>query len=331
MPARLLLLVALILALLPLAACDGPKARPAGPLRVAVTIAPLAGLVQPFLPKDADLTILMTPGRSEHGYEFSAQDLATLGRADVVVLVGLSLEPKIEQFLREHPSPNRQVVHFAKSVGLESPKDDDHAHTDAAHSHDDHAHHAHDEHGNCIHTEGDPHLWLDPILVSQLVPAIRSAVQTAQKSLGTDDAVRLAAVEAEVLKQVLAVDDEYRKALEPLAGKGIVTHHAAWGRLAERYGLKVAEVLRPVESVEPDAAHTARVIEAVRASGSGTIFVEPAYDRRSAERIAAAAGARVVTVDPLGTGDWFGMMRSNLVSFVDAFTGPGSDSTGTSR
>jgi zinc transport system substrate-binding protein len=320
MLARVLVLISAIFALLPLTACEGPKTRPSGPLRVAVTIAPLAGLVEPFLPKDAELTILMTPGRSEHGYEFSPEDLATLGRADVVVLVGMSLEPKIEQFLAEHPSPRRQVVHFAQSVGIEPPKDGDPAH--AGHDHDNHAHHAHDEHGNCIHTEGDPHLWLDPILVTQVVPAIRSAVQTALKELGSDDAARLAAAEAEVLKQVLAVDDEYRKTLEHFAGKGIVTHHAAWGRLADRYGLKVAEVLRPVESVEPDAAHTARVIEAVKASGSGTIFIEPAYDRRAAERIAAAAGARVLTVDPLGTGDWFGMMRSNLVSFVDAFSVP---------
>lgn len=302
--------------------CDakGGK-RAAGPLRVVVTIPPLAGLAQPLLPKDAELKTLMAPGRSEHGYEFTAEDLATLGRADVVVLVGMMLEPKVEQFLKEHPSAGRQVVNFAASAGLAGPDDAEHKESGKddhkGHAHGDgHEGHDHDEHD---HAAGDPHLWLDPIFVSQLVPAMRSAVQTALKAQGIDDSARLESAEREVLAQVLRVDDEYRAGLAPHQGKGIVTHHAAWGRLADRYGLKVAEVLRPVESVEPDASHTAKVVEALKVAGAKAIFIEPAYDRRSAERIAEAAGARVVTMDPLGSGDWFAMMRGNLKTLVEAF------------
>jgi zinc transport system substrate-binding protein len=314
----------LILALGLVPACTGKKGRAPGPVRAVVTIAPLAGLVKPLLPPSAEIKILMAPGRSEHGEEFTADDLANLAKADLVVLVGMSLEPKVEAFLKEHPDANRQVVNFAEAVGVTA--EHDHAHD---HDHD----HGHE---HCDHSGGDPHLWLDPVLVAQVVPSISkaaaAAVQLAGPTSSTDGKVdtaasqtwtkvQLPAAESELLAQVLKIDDEYREALKPHAGKGIVTHHAAWGRLAERYGLKVAEVLRPVESVEPDAAHTATVIEAVKASGTGVIFIEPAYDRRSADRIAQASGARLVTIDPLGTGDWTGMMRANLAGFLDAFGG----------
>lgn len=295
--------------------CDSKSAGPQ-PVRVVVTIAPLSGLTRPFLPQGADLRVLMAPGRSEHGYEFTPDDLAALGRADVVVLVGLGLEPKVEQFLKEHPSRTRQVVNFGQCAGIETPRDADHK---DPHDHSQEAEHA-EHHDGCDHDHGvDPHLWLDPIFVSQLVPAIRSAIETAEKARGSDRSEMLRNIEASMLAQVLKVDDEYRSA--SLKGKEIVTHHAAWGRLADRYGLSIAEVLRPVESVEPDPAHTAAVVEAIKSRHVPAIFIEPQYDAGAAKRIADAAGVKVLTLDPIGTGDWVEMMRANLKVFKEAFAG----------
>ena len=255
----------------------GAGVRAAGPMRVVVTVAPLAGLVRALAPAGAEVKVLMAPGRSEHGQEFGPEELTALGRADVVVMVGMMLEPKVDAFLASHPDERRQVVDFGKTVGLAGEHDAEHR--DAAHDeakgggHEGHDHGPSEGHEGHDHGDGDPHLWLDPVLVTQVVPAIRSAVQTAGKALGQDDSARLGAAEGELLAQVLKVDDEYRAGLAGFKGRGIVTHHAAWGRLAERYGLKVAEVLRPVESVEPDAAHTAAVVEALKAAGAGLLFL----------------------------------------------------------
>ena len=100
--------------LLALAACDraGPAApaTPDATFRAVVTVPALAGLVKPMLPKDAELRILMQPGRSEHGYEFTPTDIAALGRADLVVYVGLGLEPQVHTFIQKRPSDTRRVV-----------------------------------------------------------------------------------------------------------------------------------------------------------------------------------------------------------------------------
>lgn len=286
-PRRILALCVAICALVLAPACSRTP-QDDGKLRVVVSIAPLHGLVKPLLPADAELTVLIAPGHSEHGYELSTADAATLDRADLIVLVGLGLETQIEDFLRKHPSDKRRILHFASAAGI-APA------TPAP----------------------DPHLWLDPVLCTQLIPALRQEIAAADRgrhnSLPGEDAER------KLIQEILAVDDEYRRALAPLAGRAIVTHHAGFSRMVDRYGMRVAAVIRESESSEPDAAQSVAVIDAIKKEHVPAIFVEPQFDAKAAQRLADAAGVAVGHLDPLGDGDWFALMRSNLRSITTAF------------
>lgn len=282
-------------------------------LRIVVTIPPLAELATRLAPSGASVTILMPPGRSEHGHEFTPGDLARLARADVVVYVGLGLEPQVEMFLAQRPDPRRREVCFATAVGIHQT---DHHH----HNHD----HDHD-HGECDHDGTDPHLWLDPELVRRLVPVLSGAIGSALKSSGREspEAVHaLIQAEEDLERDIAALDAEFRTALEPLRGMPIVTHHNAWGRLADRYGLRIAAVLRPIESAEPTPGQVAQAVSAIREQGASMIFVEPQFDAAPARRVADAAGASVGVLDPIGDGRWFDLMRSNLVSLLGAAREP---------
>lgn len=319
---RCILLFTVSLAL-GLAACERAGQPGAGPYRAVVTVPALAGLVRPLLPPGAGLEILMRPGRSEHGYEFSPTDIAALGRADLVVYVGLGLEPQVRAFLQKRPSDRRRTVCFAEVVGLEQPgpvpERHDHAHEDAH----DHGPADADEHD---HGVIDPHLWLDPVLVRQLIPAVRAQIEAGLAATGRlDDSARsrLEAQQARLLAEIDAIDEAHRARLAPFAGQAIVTHHAAFGRLAERYGLDIAEVLRPMETAEPAAGQVAKVVEAVKSRHVPAIFVEPQFDASAARRIAEAAGVQVGTLDPLGSGDWAGLMRANLEELASRLAGPG--------
>lgn len=310
MPRCLALLLSLLS--LALAACDR-SAPPDHAFRAVVTVPALAGLVKPMLPKDAELRILMQPGRSEHGYEFTPTDIAALGRADLVVYIGLGLEPQVHTFIQKRPSDTRRVVCFAEVVGLQEPGRPPAPH-DHAHDHD-HAPAEDHTHDHAV----DPHLWLDPVLVEKLIPAIRDQVAAALRAKGRlDDAARARLDEAagSVQAEVAAVDREYRERLAPFAGRALVTHHAAFGRLAQRYGLEVAEVLRPIESAEATAGQVAQVVAAIKSRHVPAIFIEPQFDPAAAKRVAEAAGVAVGTLDPLGSGDWAGLMRANLNELV---------------
>lgn len=340
---RLLLIVIAIGGLAPLVLTSSTgcerAATPArtGTLRIVVTIAPLAGLMRELAPPDAKIETLMPPGRSEHGYEFTPRDIAKLGAADVVVSVGLGLEPQITAFLDARAGSASSAHTSAVTLGIAlrlqqpgvsmPPHTHDHdeggstdtpapAEVTSASQPDSDSHgHVHDE--SCEHGPVDPHVWLDPALVLQTVPALKTAIREALERRGTwnsDAHARLDSAESRLNARIAALDQRFRDALAPFAGRAIVTHHAAFGRLAERYGLRIAEVIHHADNAEPSPGQLAAVTAALTRERVGVIFVEPQFNPQAAQRLAQAAGVRVGRLDPLGDGDWFAMMESNLAA-----------------
>jgi zinc transport system substrate-binding protein len=288
-------------------ASAAPDAYEAAPLNVVVTVPSLKGIVEPLLPKGSSVQMLMKPGRSEHGYEFTASDLAELSRADIVVYIGLGLETRVENALQRKRNPIREVVCFADVLGL---KQGD-------------AHHHHEPGEVCSgdHGEGwvDQHLWLDPVLVSSLVPALETSIRsvlTSKRALNETAERGLSAAARQHISNIDLLHREYESRLAPARGRAIITHHDAFSRMADRYGLRVAAVIRPGQAAESTPADIARVVEAVQESKVKAIFFEPQFSVKAAQRIASNAGVELRPLDPLGDGDWFAMMRTNLESLA---------------
>jgi zinc transport system substrate-binding protein len=299
----ILLLVAAVVAVV-VAGCREAAPKAGTPIKAVVTVAPLKGILEPLLPEGSSVRVLMQPGRSEHGYEFTPSDIAELADADIVVHVGLGLEGNLAAVLEKQKVPLRQVVCFADAVGI---KEDGHDH---AHDHDhDHAHHDH---------AADPHLWLNPVLVDALVPSLSLAVLKSEEARGkkSEEVLkRLDVAAMELRRRIRSVDETWGESLKPFRGQAVVTHHNAFSRPAERYGFQVAEVIRAFEG-EPTPGDLAKVVDAIKAQNVRVIFVEPQFDARAAERIAELAGVSVGSLDPIGDGDWFKLMEQNLASLV---------------
>lgn len=288
---------------------------PAAGLNTVVTIPPVKGLVAPLLPEGSTLRVLLTPGRSEHNYEFTPADMASVEQADLVVFVGLWLEPRVEKFLDANPSTRRVDVGLADAAGVHADEDEknEHGKEAAGHKHDD----------ACEHSV-DPHVWLDPVLMKQALPTLAAGVRRAMEQRGLWSAgaeQRLNESLAKEAARIEEIDREFREALAPFKGAKIVTHHAAFGRMALRYGLTVAEVIRVNENEEPTPGRIAAVVQSVKKEGVRVIFVEPQFNAAMAERVAKAAGVKVGRLDPIGDGDWYAMMRGNLSALVEGLSG----------
>lgn len=300
-------------------------AREPGPARVVATIAPLGALSRELLPEGAQLRVLLPPGRSEHGYEPTPEDMAALARADVVVYVGLGLEPRVEEFLKKNPSARRVDLSMAAALKLER-EEHDHEHGPRGGDVHDHAEEQAAENPHAGHDHGpiDPHVWLDPVLVKSFVTPLADAIDHAARAagpLGAEQEATLVASREALAKKLDDLHAEYGAVLGPLAGRSIVTHHSAWGRLASRYALKVAAVLRPIETTESTPADIAQAVEAVRGHGATAIFVEPQFNNESAGRVAQAAGVKMLVLDPLGGEDYFSTMRANLAALKEGLGG----------
>jgi ABC-type Zn uptake system ZnuABC Zn-binding protein ZnuA len=300
-PVRVLIAALLALAF---AAC-GPagcgRAEPEDrPARVIVSIPPLMGLLQPMFPEGTEFTVLVESGRSVHGYEPTPAHMATLARADVVVVVGLGLEGRLVDAVR-HGGANATLIEMSGVLGIEG-----HGHV----HHEGHDHGA-DEPCGLV----DAHLWLDPVLVREFIETLPAHLPEKFRDTAGAAAPGMAA-------RINEVHEAYRDRLAPFAGRAIITHHASMSRPAERYGVRVAGVLRPIETIESSAADIAAARRAIDEEGIGAVFVEPQFSKSSAERLAESAGVRTLVLDPLGDGDWFAMMRTNLERLVEGLGTP---------
>jgi zinc transport system substrate-binding protein len=161
--------------------------------------------------------------------------------------------------------------------------------------------------------EDDPHIWLDPVRFARAVEEIAGAVPGASAGAA--------------LAGLAALDAEYRQGLVSCERDVIVTTHAAFGRLARRYGLTELSLAGRSPEAEPSPRELERLIEDVRAAGATTIFAEPLVSDEVAETVARETGAELATLDPLeglsqerldAGEDYSSVMRDNLAALREA-------------
>jgi zinc transport system substrate-binding protein len=158
--------------------------------------------------------------------------------------------------------------------------------------------------------DDDPHVWLDPIRYALLVEAIG-------KALHAEDAAAL------MVARLHALDREYRVRLAHCERDEVVTSHAAFGYLGERYGLKQISVEGLNPEGEPAPRDLARVVDLVRKDGVTTVFAETLVSPKLAQTIARDTGAKSAVLDPIegltpraiaAGNNYFTVMRANLAA-----------------
>jgi len=160
----------------------------------------------------------------------------------------------------------------------------------------------------------DPHVWLDPVRFARVVEAIARA-------LGRPDGA------ASTVRALRRIDTEYRRGLARCDRRVIVTTHASFGRLADRYGLEDIALTGRSPEGEPSPRDLERIVQRIRASDATTVFTEPLVSSRLAQTVAREAGIQVATLDPiegltqarLDAGeDYRSVMRENLATLRQA-------------
>ena len=149
--------------------------------------------------------------------------------------------------------------------------------------------------GHSPHAALDPHFWLDPLRYADVGDAIADALAAkdpAHAAAYADGADRFRA-------SMVGIDREYSAGLARCSQRELVTSHAAFGYLAERYGLHQEGISGLDPEAEPDPATLARIVAHLRSSGATTVYAETLVSREVATTLARETGARVAVLDPL--------------------------------
>jgi zinc/manganese transport system substrate-binding protein len=152
----------------------------------------------------------------------------------------------------------------------------------------------------------DPHAWQDVANAKIYVAEIRDALAAADpdgaatyKANAAAYLTRLDALDAEIVRTLSAIPQERRR---------LVSTHDAFGYFSARYGVEFIAPQGVSTEAEASARDIARIIDSVRRSKVGAVFLENIADPRLARRISAETGAR---------------LGGTLYS--DALSGPGTD------
>jgi zinc transport system substrate-binding protein len=160
----------------------------------------------------------------------------------------------------------------------------------------------------------DPHVWLDPGRFTLLLLRIGELL---------DEPESAAALAAELEE----LDAEFETGLADCDRRQIVTSHAAFGYLADAYGLEQIALTGVTPEAEPSPRALEDLIHQVRELGATTVFFEDLVSPELAETVARETGARTAELDPLeglsqedldAGEDYLSTMRSNLSALREA-------------
>lgn len=218
-----------------------------------------------------------------HDYQLKTRDMATLEKADALIINGGGMEQFMDKVIAQQPQ--LPVIDAGSGIEMLCSGDE--------HDHDGHEHDDHD------HEVLNAHVWLDPALAVRQVHNIAEGLAAAD---GENAQAYLANAE-EYTARIEALHEEIKAQLAPLAGSEIVTFHEAFDYFAGAYGLHVAAVIAGDSGEEPSTRQIAKLCDLVGGLAVKALFVEPQYPAKTAETIARETGAKIYTLDPVVTGD----------------------------
>src|SRR5437763_7563789 len=141
-----------------------------------------------------------------------------------------------------------------------------------------------------VHVLGNPHFTTDPIIAKAIALHISQA-------LSALDAANAAAYQANYKTFETTINaklQQWGAAMLPFKGRPVVAYHDSWPYFAHRFGISIDIFLEPKPGIPPSPSHLTEVIAQMKAQHVKAVIVEPYHDRRVAEKVASATGAKVV-------------------------------------
>jgi len=253
------------------------------PLRVFASVAPIQAFVAQIGGEHVDARAMVRPGFNPHTYDPTPQQIAALADAVLYVRTGVPFEHAWMERIRS-ANPGMQVIDARDGIELrEMP-----AHGDDEHD-DKHAGETKQGQGH----EQDPHVWVSPPLVMHMAGVIRDKLA----ELDPAHAAEFARNHDDFVAELDLLHRDLQALLDPLPNRRFMVFHPAWGYFADTYGLTQVPIER--EGKEPGARALAALIDQAKRDGIKVVFVQPQFDRRSADQVAQAISGVVVAVDPL--------------------------------
>ena len=258
-------------------------------VEIFVSILPQKGIVEQIGGTGVAGEVLVKPGESPHTFEPSPKQVMAIGEADALFTLGFPFEKRLVGKLA---SSDGAVTLFAMDRGIERRHLQEHQHE--GEEHDAHQDHSDDDAHEDEHKGmPDPHVWLGP-------PQLEQMARNTYEGLAEADPARRDQYKENLdtyLRELQRADSQIKEALAPYQGKSILVFHPAFGYFCDHYGINQIHI--EIEGKSPTPRQLENLIKEARKKDVHIIFVQPQFDKKSAQAVAEAIDGTVVPLDPL--------------------------------
>jgi len=170
-----------------------------------------------------------------------------------------------------------------------------------------------------VHPLGNPHYWLHPDNARRIARLFASTFTT----LDPGNAAAYRAGADSFAARLAQHEQSWAPLLATIKGKPVVAWHTSWRYLADYTGMNIVGFMEPKPGVPPSPSHLAGLIATMKRTGAKLIIMEPFYDRKMADFVAARTDATVLVLPPSVGGtkaatDYFQLMSYDLTQIAAA-------------
>jgi ABC-type Zn uptake system ZnuABC Zn-binding protein ZnuA len=251
-------------------------------LKVVTTTQDLASMTREVGGDRVDVTSIARGYQDPHFVEPKPSFLLLLKNADLLEVVGLELEigwlpPLIDQGRNNNIRPGTPgYLDLSQGVEiLDRPSVVNRSMGD-------------------VHPLGNPHYWLDP------ANAVRIAIQVRNRlaQLRPADAAYFDQRLNDFKSRINEANKRWMAQMAPYRAAKIVTYHNSWPNFAQHFGLDIVGHVEPKPGIPPSPSHTLDLINLIKRDNLKVVIMEPYFDRKTPDFIAAKTGAKVVILYP---------------------------------
>lgn len=238
---------------------------------------------------------LVRAGAEPHEYDPSPGDIRRIHSMDVVIDLGAGFQPGLDRALKDVRGGKPIRLTATEGMTLKALP------------------------GSGEHAAADMHVWLDPVLSQQMVKKIAAVLVQADPAGRTTYEANAEAY----LKKLETLDQEFRSGLAACQRKEVISSHAAFAYLSERYGLRQFAIRGLSPNTEPSPRLLTGLATLAKERGIKTIYYETLISPKIAQTLAKEVGAKTLVLNPIegltaaeqrAGKDYLVLMRENLAN-----------------
>ncbi len=244
------------------------------------------------------VSLLVPPGIEPHDWEPTVNDLQKMHQSDLVVINGIGFENWINEI--DTGTSGAIIVDTSNGISIMNnklPEGDL-------------------DHNNYLN--GDPHIWLNPIMAKIQVTNIANAlisIDPINENFYKQNAISY--------KEKLDALDQKIKNDLATCNKDFIVLHNAFSYFAIEYSLNQHTIIKSNESnAEPSSKNLENVINLAHQYGINVIFTEEEFNSRVSQVIANEINGKVLVLSPIEVIDensnYITKMENNLLNLKEA-------------